>query len=276
MIIDEELKKSTDYSKGQKEAAHRVLIELVNIFKEYEDDIRVVGGWVPDLMFPKKGHIGSIDVDIMINHLALHDEGYQNMSRILLNNGYREHPEKYFSFIKTIVIDETYYDVDVDILAGMYGGTNPNKRSQHVQGIKALKATGGNFVFDFPSQKIKVEAKRPDGALDIANISVVAVVPYIIMKTAAMGRGKAKDAYDIYFIIKHYIGGAKELAKEFEPVRDKNIVIKAKRKLMDKFASKNHAGPKDVADFLDLDNEDSIEIIKRDAYEQVQALLKMI
>lgn len=40
------------------------------------------------------------------------------------------------------------------------------------------------------------------------------------MKTAAMGRGKeAKDAYDIYFIIKHYIGGVRELAKEFEPVK---------------------------------------------------------
>ena len=25
-----------------------------------------------------------------------------------------------------------------------------------------------------------------------------------------------------YFIIKHYIGGVRELAKEFEPVRDKN------------------------------------------------------
>ena len=38
------------------------------------------------------------------------------------------------------------------------------------------------------------------GSVDVANINVVAVVPYIIMKTAALGRGKAKDAYDIYFI----------------------------------------------------------------------------
>ena len=129
MIIDGELKRSIDYSKGQKEAAHRVLVELVNIFKEYEDDIRIVGGWVPDLMFPKEGHVGSVNVDIMINHLTLHDEGYQNMSRILWNNGYKEHPNKYFSFVKTLVVDEICYDVDVDILAGMYGGTNLKKRS---------------------------------------------------------------------------------------------------------------------------------------------------
>ena len=125
MIRDEDLKSSVDYSEGQKRAAHRVLVELVNIFQEYEEEIRVVGGWVPDLMFPGEGHVGSVDVDIMLNHLTLHDEGYQNMSRILMKNGYTEHPEKYFSFVKTVVVDGISYDVDVDILAGMYRIQNP-------------------------------------------------------------------------------------------------------------------------------------------------------
>ena len=120
MIRDEDLKSSADYTEGQKEAAHRVLAELVNLFNEYEDDIRIVGGWVPDLMFQGKGHVGSVDVDVLINHMTLQDEGYQNMSRILQRNGYVEHPEKYFSFVKTIQIDGIDYEVDVDILAGMY------------------------------------------------------------------------------------------------------------------------------------------------------------
>ncbi len=276
MIRDEDLKSSIDYSEGQKEAAHRILVELVNIFKEYEDDIRIVGGWVPDLMFPGEGHIGSVDVDILLNHLALHDEGYQNMARILQSSGYRAHPDKYFSFIKTVVVESVPYDVDVDLLAGMYGGTQPKKRSQHVHGIKALKATGGNFAFDFPPQKIHVEAKRPDGAYDAANVSVVAVVPYLIMKTAAMGRGKAKDAYDIYFLLKHYGGGIKELAKEFLPAKNRKLVQEMKEKLAGKFASVNHAGPKDVADFLGPEDDEEIALIKRDAYERIQALLKLI
>lgn len=276
MIRDEDLKSSLDYSEGQKKAAHRVLVELVNIFKEYEDEIRIVGGWVPDLMFPGEGHIGSVDVDVLINHLTLEDEGYQNMSRILKKNGYMDHPDKYFSFIKTVEIDGIPYDVDVDILAGMYGGTQPKRRSQHVQGLKALKATGGNFAFDFPAQEINVEAERPDGAMDVAKVNVVAIVPYIIMKTAAMGRGKAKDAYDIYFILKHYRGGVKALAKEFAPVSEKNLVVEMKEKLKGKFASELHAGPKDVADFLDIEDEEEIDMVKRDAYEQVQALLRLI
>ena len=36
MIRDEDLKSSIDYSEGQKKAAHRVLVELVNIFRDEE------------------------------------------------------------------------------------------------------------------------------------------------------------------------------------------------------------------------------------------------
>lgn len=276
MIHDEDLRSSIDYSEGQKQAAHRVLVELVNLFNEYRDDIRIVGGWVPDLMFPGQDHVGSVDVDVLINHLTLNDSGYQTMAKILLRNGYEEHPEKYFSFVKTVEINGEGYTVDVDILAGIYGGTTKKKRSQHVQGIKALKATGGNFAFEFPPQEVKVEAERVDGAIDCAVVNVVAVVPFLIMKAAAMGRGKAKDAYDIYFVIKHYAGGVDSLAEEFRTVRDKQIVIDMKEKLSDKFASENHAGPKDVSDFMDLADEEEIALIKRDAYEQVTALIERI
>lgn len=275
MIRDEELRSSADYSGGQTEAARRVLVELVNLFDAYADEIRVVGGWVPDLMFPDEGHIGSVDVDILINHLTLKDAGYQTMAKILLNNGYREHPEKYFSFIKTIRIADVDFDVDVDILAGMYGGTQKKKRSQHVQGVKALKATGGNFAFEFEAQNVRVEAKRPDGALDVAHVKVIAVVPYLVMKVAAMGRGKAKDAYDIYFLLKHYSGGVTAVSKLFDSVKNLKIIGEMKAKLADKFSSVNHAGPIDIADFLEAEGEER-EMITRDAYEQVQALLLLI
>ncbi|MDD2980453.1 MAG: hypothetical protein PHN80_10815 [Hespellia sp.] len=276
MIHDEDLRSSLDYTEGQKEAAHRVLIELINLFGEYKDDLRIVGGWVPDLMFPHQEHIGSVDVDVLINHLTLQDSGYQSMQKILLKNGYQEHPEKYFSFVKDIVIDGVTYAVDVDILAGMYGGTSLRKRSQHVQGMRALKATGGNFAFEFPPQEIKVEAKRPDGAMDVATVNVIAVVPYLIMKTAALGRGKAKDAYDIYFIVKHYAGGVRELANEFTKVQDQKLVLDMKQKLADKFLSEKHSGPKDVSDFMDLLADEEIEMTQRDAYEQIQELLRLI
>lgn len=276
MINDEDLHSSIDYSGGQREAAHRILVELCSLFAQYQDDIRVIGGWVPDLLFPDQGHVGSVDVDMLINHLTLQDEGYQTMARILLSNGYMEHPDKYFSFIKQVVINDVSFDVDVDILAGMYSGTRRGKRSQHVQGLKAMKATGGDFAFKFEPRQVKLEATRPDGAIDIARVNVIALVPYFVMKTAAMGRGKAKDAYDLYFSIKQYPGGVKQLALEFSGLSETPIVREMKTKLSEKFASVDHAGPVDIANFMDLSDDQEINMIRRDAFEQVQALLSSI
>ena len=276
MIGDENLQNSQDYSEGQKKAAFRVLVELCSLFEQYRDDIRIIGGWVPELLFPNQGHVGSVDVDVLINHLALQDEGYQTMKRILLKNGYAEHPIKYFSFIKRFVIEGISYAVDVDILSGIYGGTKAQRRSQHIQGLKALKATGGNFAFKFEPIRVKIEASRPDGALDVAYVSVVSTVPYLVMKTAALGRGKAKDAYDIYFLIKHYHGGIEQLANDFMGYSDMPIIQTMKDKLSEKFASEKHVGPVDVSRFLALVDEQEIEMVCRDAFEQVQALLSSI
>ena len=186
--MKEELKKATDYSEGQKTAAYMVLGEIVNLLNEFSDNIRIIGGWVPTLLYPTGDHIGSIDVDVLLNQLEIKKaESYRTIKRILTQNGYRRHEEKYFTFIKTIVLDGVSYDVDVDFLSGKYGGDGGNV-SKHVDGIKTLPATGGNFAFDFPPTDVKIEYMREDGAKDSGHVKVISVVPYLVMKTAALGR----------------------------------------------------------------------------------------
>ena len=50
MDRDENLRKATDYSQGQKDAAYSVLGEIVNLLEPFADDIRIIGGWVPTLL----------------------------------------------------------------------------------------------------------------------------------------------------------------------------------------------------------------------------------
>jgi hypothetical protein len=275
-VRDEELRSQTDYSSGQKEAAHRILVEIVNILHEYESDILIVGGWVPDLLFPKQNHVGSIDVDLLVNHLALEEASYATIERILLKNDYIKHAEKYFTFVKKVKVSDVEYTVDLDIMAGMYGGTAENRKSQHIQGLKAFKATGGNFAFEVPPIKVALNAKRPDGALDSGIVNVIAIVPYLIMKTAALGRGKAKDAYDIYFCIRNFDGGVNSLAIEFRPFLHHSLVQDMLVKLSGKFASHEHAGPADIVSFLELYGDEDIEMTKRDSFEQINRLIELL
>lgn len=120
--MKEELKKATDYSEGQKTAAYMVLGEIVNLLNEFSDNIRIIGGWVPTLLYPDGGHIGSIDVDVLLNQLEIKKaESYRTIKRILTQNGYRRHEEKYFR----------------NLLGGLYR-ENPVK-SRNYEAVKSSK-----------------------------------------------------------------------------------------------------------------------------------------
>lgn len=273
MLRDEDLKQAIDYSEGQKTAAYMVLGELVNLLNAYADDMRIIGGWVPSLLYPASGHIGSIDVDILLNHMKIGKaESYETIKRILIRNGYTRHPQKHFTFVKTVTVEGIPYDVDVDFLSGMYGGDSGSK-SKHVNGIKTLPATGGNFAFDFPPTDVKIEYTRPDGVKDVGHVSVVSEIPYLVMKAMALGRGKPKDAYDIYCMITEYPGGVQALAERFLPYTDKQLIQKMREKLKEKFASVDHAGPEDLVSFLGLTDEVDIALKKQDAYQRVKYLV---
>lgn len=272
MIKDEDLKQVIDYSRGQKEAAYMILGEIVNLLNAFSENIRIIGGWVPSLLYPEKDHIGSIDVDVLLNQLQIKKaESYKTIKRLLQQNGYRRHPEKYFTFVKTVSVQGIEYDVDVDFLSGKYGGDGGNV-SKHVDGIKTLPATGGNFAFEFPPEDVCIEYKRSDGALDFGHVNVISVVPYLVMKAAALGRGKPKDAYDIYCTINFYPGGVRALAKEFLPYIKKELIHEMSKKLKEKFASVEHAGPMDIVTFLNIGDEEEKMRVKQDAYQKIKYL----
>lgn len=158
-------------------------------------------------------NLGQCDVGIVLGNKVELDGTPSQRLQGRLDKAAELYKDKYFQYIivsggtgKEGFDEAQTYEVDLDILAGLYGGTNESKRSQHIQGLKALKAKGGNFAFEVGATEIVLEAKRPDGAGDSGTARVVSIIPFLVMKTAALGRGKPKDAYDIYLCVKHYQG----------------------------------------------------------------------
>jgi len=60
-----------DYTAEAVNAARSVLIELVHLLGEYWENIVLIGGWVPEILLSRNEnpHVGSIDVDLALNHL---------------------------------------------------------------------------------------------------------------------------------------------------------------------------------------------------------------
>ncbi len=96
----------TDYDEALVEAARSVLLEVVHLLSQYRDGIVLVGGWVPDLLIPGDAthHIGSIDVDLALDHRTLTEAGYHSIVQLLLSRGYKP-GEQPFIFFRDVQMD---------------------------------------------------------------------------------------------------------------------------------------------------------------------------
>lgn len=84
-------------------ACRSVLLEVLTILAKDLDNLAVVGGWVPELTFPDKGHIGSLDVDLALDASKLKPLAYESIRRKLLDAGYRQStdlPNRFFRSVK--------------------------------------------------------------------------------------------------------------------------------------------------------------------------------
>ena len=213
--------KRTDYPALAVDAAKSVLIELIHLLGEYRDQIIVVGGWVPTLLLedPSEKHVGTLDVDLALNHLTLAESGYETIAKALLSRGYEQDEQQPFTYRRRFRLDEQEIVVKVDLLAGEYGGTGRSRRTQKVQDVRPRKARGCELAFKLNTE-VTLKGQLPDGGEDAVQVRVASAVPFIVMKGMALhDRLKEKDAWDIYYMLKNYPGGPTSFALEnFAPI----------------------------------------------------------
>jgi hypothetical protein len=261
-----------DYTAAAVESARSVLIELTHILGEYREDMVLVGGWTPELLIPRsqERHVGSVDVDIALNHRRLTQAGYRTIGDLLRRHGYVQDRQQPFIFRKTV----RGQVVQVDFLAGEYGGTGKSRRTQKAIDMQPRKARGCDLAFEIEPTRVRLEGTLPDGAVDEVQVRVASVVPFLVMKAMALAdRRKAKDAYDIYFVLSYYPGGIEAVVEAFKPHLKLTLVMEGLKKLASKFATLDHVGPKDVAEFDETLDDEERAIRRRDAFEKVNFLL---
>ena len=265
-----------DYPELAVRAAESVLLELVRILGEYLDHVVVIGGMVPKYLVTgaEEKHIGSIDVDLALDHRSFDEPGYQTLHKLFETHEYHKDTEQPFIYRRIVIIDDNNITVQVDLLSGEYGGTGRSRRTQKIQDIRPRKARGADMAFDDPVH-VKITGELPGGAKDTATIRVASIVPFIVMKAMAMrDRFKQKDPYDIYYCLKYFPGGIEEIAESFRLLRRNKLVGEALAILAEKFNSPEHVGPVHITEILQITRTDEAELMQRDAYERVLYLVK--
>ncbi len=273
------------YAGDKAEISLSMLLEVIDALKGYGSDVILVGGWAPYFLLQKRGtksaerHVGSLDGDLALNFKNIAEDKYETILETLTRLGYVQRTNAAdkpipASFEKTIKLGEAPFTMQIDFLAGEYGGTAKSHRHQKVQDMLAHKGRGTDLVFD-NYYKEEIQARFLNGAEVRVSMCVANEVSIFAMKGVAIAqRTKAKDYYDLYMIAKHLEGGPASLGKRLAAFRNNKIILEAAENVRKYFDSPKGLGPTSLADFEGEDDSEAREILQRDAFEVIKIVLE--
>jgi predicted nucleotidyltransferase len=228
----------------QKKAAKSVLIEVWNVLGAFRDEMVLIGGWVPELHYPGRGHVGSLDVDLAISPDAARGNAYDSVRARLVQAFYRleQAPTRFYR-----TVPGAGEAVKVDVVTRQYG-TGGKSSATLVDELAVNGLRGVDLAFEY-SETIEISGPMPDGSQNIVRVRIVRPEAFILIKAFALDeRQKPKDAYDIAFVLKYYRPSIQDLARRMKPLLDTGLGSEAWRILQSKFQTLDSVGPQWAAE----------------------------
>jgi hypothetical protein len=250
-------------SNEQLTASRTLLHEVSSLFSEQNGAAVLVGGWVPDVLFPnaQPSHVGTLDVDFAVR---MGKAQYAMLLSALERRNFHR-GENGYQFFKNIPLRSGR-----TILCRLDLLTSQQQFDMHFLDARAGEAPEPIRGADVAFTDNSLVYIGPDAVLCVAGI-----VAFLVMKSLAMhGRNNEKDAYDIHFCIEAYPFGLEALATKFRSRRKDPLVIEALEKLAAKFRSPEDEGPRIVADNEQLLGE-AREMRKVQVAARVQELIRL-
>lgn len=255
-------------------ASHKVLVEVLTVLGAYIDQLVIIGGWTPELLYPEKGHIGSQDVDLALNADGLPPHVYSNIKTRLLNAKYKLKEGTDNVFQRVVEGTDQVITVKLDLLSG--SDDLEDVSPMYIQGMMIPKLRGVGFALSH-FVDIDISDELPGGGNNTIRAHVASGVALVCMKAICMTeRLVPKDAYDIYFCLLHCPDGPIGLAREFVNLRGVATVERALDALRQKFGHLGDVGPVWAGQVAEAHGRGVMADVQRAAYERVTAMLAEI
>lgn len=289
-----------DYEDDVTAASRLGLAELMTVLRAYREALVLIGGWAPYLILETFGepgafqtdafqddafqtaftHVGSIDIDFVVDPAIVDADRYATIVELLLGRGYEPVKDSRFQFQKMIPspVSGREHLIRVDFMTPRplvgEGRSHRHREVQHDLRARTLEgaevALAHWFAYDF-------EAQLPDGSQTHVRVKVADVVGSLALKGIAIGERYAeKDAYDIWALCAHYPGGPAAVAEPLRGCRDEEPVRRGLAMIAEKFRARDAEGPTWVAMFVGSANAEEHERIRTDAHMTVSEVLRIL
>lgn len=278
------------YKPEQTAVCEQLLATLIRGIGPWRKSVIVVGGLVPSLLLPEEEHIGTTDVDLVVDLEEIAEtDAYktleQNFKKLGLERGKNvDGRAQHFrwSRVKDGVI------ASVELLcpapADEEAGKVRSLRGEGERRLSAIGIPGAHLAFqDFEEVEVTAEMLDDRGKATVV-VRVVGIVTYVVLKSLAYeSRWEAKDAYDLVFMLLNHPDGAEAIGSRFaahtaanpeEPLYQKAIgILKSRFVSDDKIDGVEKDGPTSYATFVAPSDPEEQGVARRNAVAAVEAFL---
>jgi len=232
------------------------------------DEIVIVGGLVPHfLVGDREGegaepYAGTLDLDIGLSLGLLDEEKYKEVASRLGGQGFKPDKNDQGSptFQRWTIDDRDGGRVLVDFLMPPPPRTPDKTRVHHLEaGFAAVLIPGLHLAF---RDRVRVVLDGRTSRDEVARREIWVCGPgaFIVLKALAFRmRGENKDAYDLYYVLRHLPAGLADIQARITPFLEDPKTQEALGYLHEDFGAPDRTGPKRAAAFLFGRDDDTVQ-----------------
>jgi len=249
-------------------------LEVATRLGDLLDDLVIVGGLVPALLVdlaqegtldeidPLSRHVGTRDLDLGFA-IGLVDEGrYTEISTRLVRCGFSPDRNEEGNPTPQRWRHETASELTVDFLISPTGEKEEGGSIKHLEGdLAAIVIPGLELAFD-DLRMVELSGTRLSGAEATQEVPVCGPGAFVLLKALACDRrGKDKDKYDLFYMIRNYGKRPPTVAEHFRPFLEsgRREAEEAREILGDLFESPQSIGPVAVSQFVYGESDDALQ-----------------
>lgn len=256
MAMSKEPRVAADYAPGCSELVRRTCLEVATRLGDFREQMCVVGGLVPSLIINQtdraagvEEHIGTIDLDLGLSIVVLDEQLYEEIAKRLLDAEFN--PDKNPAGKPTTQRWVSKQGVTVDFLIPPTSNADRGGRLRNLEkGFAAIITPGLDLAFQ-DVQVVELAGELPSGGTAVRTIQACGPGAFIVLKALAFDtRGKPKDAYDLYYVLRNHPEGVERIGQRIRSFGDRPKVHEAMAVLQRDFVRVDAVAPVRVAEFL--------------------------
>ena len=272
--MDDVPRTAEDYGPEDLRQVKAGCLEVATRLGDLLGDLVIVGGLVPALLVdlaqeespddtdPLSRHVGTRDLDLGFA-IGLVDEGrYTEISTRLVRCGFTPDRNEDGNLTPQRWRHETAGELTVDFLISPTGEKEEGGSIKHLEGdLAAIVIPGLELAFE-DLHAVELSGTRLSGAEATQEIPVCGPGAFVLLKALACDRrGKDKDKYDLFYMIRNYGEGPPTVAGHFRPFLEsgRREAEEAREILGDHFESPQSIGPVAVSQFVYGESDDALQ-----------------